>query len=89
MDDRPEGADVIEEMLGIIGGMVGDRPNCMALVPSSGTLKRVLTSDLSSSASVAEVAASMRSSHRLPWAQAAVCGSADRAFLSPRLGRLP
>lgn len=34
----------------------------------------------SSSASVADVAASMRSSHRLPSAEAALCGSAEKAF---------
>ena len=35
----------------------------------------------SSSASVADVAASMRSSHRFPSAEAALCGSAEKAFL--------
>lgn len=39
----------------------------------------------SSSASVAEVAASMRSSHRLPSAEAALCGSAEKAFLPSML----
>jgi hypothetical protein len=49
-----------------------------------------LTSEFcSSSASVAEVAASIRSSHRLPCAQAAVWGSAESALRSPRLGRRP
>lgn len=47
-----------------------------------------LTSDCrSSSTSVADVAASIRSSHRLPCAHAAVCGSAESALRSPRLGR--
>lgn len=39
----------------------------------------------SSSASVADVAASMRSSHRLPSADAALCGSAEKAFLPSML----
>jgi len=52
--------------------------------------KQTLTSEYgSSSASVAEVAASIRSSQRLPCAHAAVCGSAERALRSLRLGRRP
>lgn len=39
----------------------------------------------SSSASVADVAASMRSSHRLPRAVAALCGSAEKAFRPSKL----
>lgn len=51
---------------------------------------RKLTSEYgSSSTSVAEVAASIRSSQRLPCAHAAVWGSAERALRSPRLGRRP
>jgi hypothetical protein len=43
----------------------------------------------SSSTSVAEVAASMRSSHRFPCTHAAVCGSADKALRSLTLERRP
>jgi hypothetical protein len=42
----------------------------------------------SSSASVAEVAASIKSSQRLPWTQAAVGGSAENAFRPSILIRL-
>lgn len=51
--------------------------------------KKLTSECRSSSTSVAEVAASMRSSQRLPCAHAAVCGSAERALRSPKLGRLP
>lgn len=43
----------------------------------------------SSSTSVADVAASIKSSHLFPCTQAAVCGSADSAFRSFRLPRRP
>lgn len=80
MDDLflTEGADVIDVILGIIGGMVGEGPNCDIVRIKGGVLLKIedkLTSDCdcrSSSTSVADVAASMRSSQRLPWAQAAV-----------------
>lgn len=45
-----------------------------------GGVERTGVRSRSESASLAEVAASMRSSHRLPMTVAALCGSAEKAF---------
>lgn len=67
-----------------------DQPGDFASATNIWRSHCTLTSEYrSSSASVADVAASIKSSHRLPCAHAAVCGSAERALRSPRLGRRP
>lgn len=57
-------------------------PDLVSLVGSYQDLSRLTGVRSRLSSSVAEAAASMRSSQRFPIMAAAVCGSAENAFLS-------